>query len=271
MFNVLPLFYSTYSIGRSILTLENPVGVEQFAKIQNGEVSPQPVSIFDICLFNNIKDLFVVENNMSGFAKALRGAQKNNINLYFGLELVLCKDMRDKSEESVGTEHKIILITKNDEGYRRLLKIYSIAATEGFFNRPRIDCMTLEKFYSDTDLFFAYSFYNSFLHKNSLYFSNCNECDFAPKNFLIEKNDLPFNYLIENAIDKYEEIAGQPVNRILCKRIFYNQRKDFTSYITYRALIKRNTLEAPNIDHMSSSDFSFESWKELVLSMKRDI
>lgn len=41
--------------------------------------------------------------------------------------------------------HHIVLLAKNEKGYRNLLKLSSIAATEGFYYRPRIDKELLEK------------------------------------------------------------------------------------------------------------------------------
>ena len=53
----IPFFKSHYSIGKSILTLQ-----EEGESIENG-----PRSIIDLCKKNDIKDLHLVDDSMSGF------------------------------------------------------------------------------------------------------------------------------------------------------------------------------------------------------------
>ena len=67
---VIPLFKSHYSIGRSILTIEDEDQVENY-----------PDSILSILKDNKIKDLYLVEDNMSSFLEAYTNTKKNNINL----------------------------------------------------------------------------------------------------------------------------------------------------------------------------------------------
>jgi len=62
---VLPVFKSHYSIGRSILTLEDEDISEN-----------DPDSIIDIAKKNNIKDLFLIEDNMSSFLQAYTNSKK---------------------------------------------------------------------------------------------------------------------------------------------------------------------------------------------------
>jgi len=39
-------------------------------------------------------------------------------------------------------------------------------------------------------------------------------------------------------------------------------REDFKAYLTFRCINNRTTLNKPNLEHMCSTEFSFESWKE---------
>ena len=111
----LPLFKSHYSIGRSILTLE-----EAETSTDKG-----PKSIIDICLENDIKELFLVEDGMSGFLQAYENCGKSKIKLVFGIRMTFCNDTKTKTTESISEESKYIIFAKNTEGYRRLIKIYS--------------------------------------------------------------------------------------------------------------------------------------------------
>jgi hypothetical protein len=46
------------------------------------------------------------------------------------------------------------------------------------------------------------------------------------------------------------------------KSIYYKNRDDFLAYLTFRCINNRSSLEKPNIDHMCSDEFCFESWME---------
>ncbi len=51
----------------------------------------------------------------------------------------LVKDNREAKGEGESKREHLLLLAKNNEGYRRLCKICSIGTTEGFYYRPRID------------------------------------------------------------------------------------------------------------------------------------
>ena len=87
---VMPLFKSHFSIGRSILTLEDE------EKEDN-----QPDSIIDIAKDNNLKEVNLVEDNMTSFLQAYTNTKKYNINLRYGLRISINDDMNERSEESV--------------------------------------------------------------------------------------------------------------------------------------------------------------------------
>jgi DNA polymerase-3 subunit alpha len=42
--------------------------------------------------------------------------------------------------------HHLILLVKNEKGYKNLMKLVSLAHLEGFYYKPRIDCETLRKY-----------------------------------------------------------------------------------------------------------------------------
>lgn len=246
---MIPLFTSNYSIGSSILTLDSP---------EDSPPENYPYSIFQICKDSSIKDLFLVESNLSGFVKALKNSRESGVNLNFGLKLIICNSIEKKDSESLSSEFKIILFAKNDEGYKKLLKIYSIAATEGFYYRPRLDLSVLKKIWDENSLLLAHPFYSSFLHRNLMHLSNCNpDLEFVKeKFFFIEKNDLPFNFLIEKAIDIFT--GKNESEKVLTKSIYYRKPSDFVNFVANKAIHNRKSLNSPGEDHLGSSQFCFE-------------
>lgn len=243
---MIPLFKSHYSLGRSILTLED-----------KDEMDDYPDSIIQICKRNKMKELYLVEDNMSSFLEAYSNCRKNNIKLNYGLRISVTESMSDKSEESKTKSSKIILFFKNKKGYQQLTKLYSIAAKEGFYYEPRLDYETISKNWTD-DLILCIPFYDSFIFNNTLKNSLCiPQFDFTKPIFFIEDNDLPFDSLVKEKALSFAEKNGLKIYR--AQSIFYNLREDFKAYLTFRCINNRSILNKPNLDHMSSNEFCFES------------
>jgi DNA polymerase-3 subunit alpha len=243
---MIPLFKSHYSLGRSILTLED-----------KDEMDDYPDSIIQICKQNKMKELYLVEDNMSSFLEAYSNCRKNKIKLNYGLRISVTESMSDKSEESKTKSSKIILFFKNKKGYQQLTKLYSIAAKEGFYYEPRLDYETISKNWTD-DLILCIPFYDSFIFNNTLRNSLCiPQFDFTKPIFFIEDNDLPFDALVKQKALSFAEKNGLKIYK--AQSIFYNLREDFKAYLTFRCINNRSILNKPNLDHMSSDEFCFES------------
>ena len=67
----------------------------------------------------------------------------NEIKPILGMEGYIANDMTIKDREQ-GFYH-IILLAKNDKGYKNLLKISSLGHTKGFYYKPRIDLKTIRE------------------------------------------------------------------------------------------------------------------------------
>lgn len=243
---MIPLFKSHYSIGRSILTL-SPEG-------SSGD------SIISICKEAEIEDLFLVEDSMSGFLEAYVNSSEAKLKLIFGLRITLCSDVKQKNEESRSGSSKVVVFCKNAKGYKRLVKIYGIAAKDGFYYEPRVDLNLLKEFWKDSELMLCVPFYDSFLYSNFLNGGNfVPDFSFCEPVFFIEDNELPFDGILA---DKVKDYCGSSLEMKRSKSIFYKDRKDFISYLTFKCINKRKTLNKPNLDHMCSEEFCLESWQD---------
>jgi DNA polymerase III alpha subunit len=244
---MIPLFKSHYSLGRSILTLED-----------KQEQDDYPDSIIQIAKQNNLKEIYLVEDNMSSFLEAYTNCRANNIKLNYGLRISITESINDKTEESRQKTSKIIIFPKNKSGYESLTKLFSVAAKTGFYYEPRLDYQTLKDNFSE-DLVVCIPFYDSFIFNNTLRNSICiPQFEFTKLIFFIEDNDLPFDIIIKNKIENYiKENNSECYNT---KSIYYNKRKDFKTYLTFRCINNRSILNKPELEHMSSNEFCFESW-----------
>jgi DNA polymerase-3 subunit alpha len=249
MESVVPLFKSHYSIGRSILTLEQA----DSSKLDG------PDSIIDIASQNKLERVFIIDDGMGGFLQASINLKEIGVPFHFGMRMIVCDDMDKKDEESLKTSSKIVVLCKNYEGYEQLIKISSLAAKEGFYYRPRIDYKNLEKLWSE-DLMLMIPFYDSFLHNNIASYSFCvPKFSFTSPVFSLEDNGLPFDFLIKKQV---LDFVAEKFETLNTQSIYYKDKKDFKSYLTFRCINNRSTLNKPNLDHMCSDSFCFENWKE---------
>jgi DNA polymerase-3 subunit alpha len=252
MEEIIPIFKSHYSLGRSILTLKMP-------KVE--EESESSDSVFDICADAGIKEMYLVDDNMAGFLEAFTNAEALKIKLVFGLRLTFCPDSNNKSEEGRQNSYKNIIFAKNAKGYKQLIKIYTLAAQDGFYYEPRIDFERLKPLWSN-DLLLAIPFYDSFLYKNKYTNSQCvPDFSFTEPVFFCEDNDVLLDKDMQERVLNY---CSDKHETIKTKSIYYKHRKDFSAYLTFRCINGRTNVEKPNFDGMCSDEFCYESYLEVV-------
>jgi DNA polymerase-3 subunit alpha len=88
--------------------------------------------------------------NILGALTFYKAARKNNIKPIIGAELYLAPESRftkpEKNNDDINYNHLVVLV-KNDRGYRNLSELISRSFTEGFYRKPRIDKDLLEKYH----------------------------------------------------------------------------------------------------------------------------
>ena len=83
---------------------------------------------------------------MYGAIEFYKACKAGGINPIIGIEAYLTEDMHDHSKRFSDDYHHLLLLAKNNTGYNNLLKLTTIANTEGWHLRPRIDKKVLEKY-----------------------------------------------------------------------------------------------------------------------------
>jgi len=101
---------------------------------------------------------YVKENDMDSIAITDHGvmygeidfykeAQKQGVKPIIGMEgYITPDDLKDRPARGQFKNYHVILLAKNDEGYRNLMKISSISHLDGYYYRPRMDRNTLKKY-----------------------------------------------------------------------------------------------------------------------------
>jgi DNA polymerase III subunit alpha len=83
---------------------------------------------------------------MYGVVEFYQKCKKAGIKPIIGVEAYLAPGSRfDKNSKSDEKNYHLLLLAKNETGYRNIIKLVSIAHLEGFYYKPRVDWETLEK------------------------------------------------------------------------------------------------------------------------------
>lgn len=246
---MIPLFKSTYSIGRSILTLDDPKETKEGGSD----------SIISIAKENKLSEIFLVEDSMIGFLDAHQKCKSHDIQLIFGLRMPCCNCVTEEDKKS--SEHKIVIFAKNDNGVKNLTRIFSLANQK---NGGFVDSVFLQNNWSD-DLMLCVPFYDSFIYNNNFRGKQClPNFKFANTTYLVESNDLPFDHILKAKVEKWASAFGENIQKT--KSIYYKNRKDFEAWQTYKCLCNRSfgkeqSLSSPNLEHCGSNSFSWEAFK----------
>jgi DNA polymerase-3 subunit alpha len=86
--------------------------------------------------------------NMFGVIEFYQGAINNGVKPIIGCEIYVAPESRLKKEpgKSKDTSYHLVILVKNQEGYRNLIRLVSLAHLEGFYYKPRVDKELLERF-----------------------------------------------------------------------------------------------------------------------------
>jgi DNA polymerase III alpha subunit len=81
----------------------------------------------------------------------------------------------------------------------------------------------------------------------------------------LENNGLPYNETLRTKAIKLALENNWPT--VDTKTIYYRNKHDYDAYVTYRIVTgriggKNQTLDKPELEDMSSDEFSFESYLE---------
>jgi DNA polymerase III alpha subunit len=233
---VIPLFKSQYSVGKSILTLEN---------------------IVDIAEINSLQEIVLVEDSFYGFRAFNQAFQQKNIKFVFGLRISVLSNDSDQQEKP----SKLILFAKNNDGLQKIKDIY----TDAYTNKLESVIMSNYSQKDFKDIKIAVPFYDSYIYNNLFHFGMSNiDLSKLDHVYFVEDNNHPFDFQIRAAIEQ----LNQPT--IEAKSIFYKNKEDFHAFQMYKAVCNRSqgkspTFSNPNLKHFCSDEFCWESYKDATV------
>ncbi len=105
-------------------------------------------------LFSAVKDMgqtavaITDHGVMYGAVDFYKAAKKVGIKPIIGCEVYVAPTNRFDKERTTGAKYNhLILLCKNETGYKNLIKMVSLSFTEGFYSKPRVDKELLTKYH----------------------------------------------------------------------------------------------------------------------------
>lgn len=241
---MIPLFKSQFSVGRSILTLDN---------------------IINIAEINSLEEVVLVEDSFYGFRKFNEAFRDRSIKLIFGIRLPVINDESDE------VASKLIFFAKNNKGMKKIRDLY----TKAYVSTQKALVLgnhTKEDF---LDIKVAVPFYDSYIYNNLFHFGMSNlNLDNLDHVYFLEDNKHPFDFQLRRAIEDLSDtlvdgdVSG--IKTIPTKSIFYKNKDDFHAFQMYKAVCNRSggrspVFHKPNLDHFCSDEFCWESYKDATV------
>jgi DNA polymerase III subunit alpha len=148
---------------------------------------------------------------MYGAIEFYKACQKEGIKPLLGMEgYIVPSDLHHKENKADRANFHIVLLAKNLNGYKNLMKLSSIANVEGFYYRPRLDHATLRQYAADLICLSA-------CPKGELADSVINGNPAAAEKVALLYQEIfgPDNYFLEIQRHQYSDyVATAPDNRI---------------------------------------------------------
>jgi DNA polymerase III alpha subunit len=258
--DIIPLFSTAASLKDGGIWTVEKAGAAKKAGRKHG-----PTSLCDLAKIEGLTQVHLVDDRFANMFAAQKALKDVGCALVFGLKVIVCDDMADKSEASFRNESKVVIWMAGDGSadYQALINLYTLAAQQGFYYVPRLDWKTLCAHWHPS-LLLSLPFYSSFLARNTLTFASIvPQLPAQPLVLWEVAQDLPFDGLLYDAVERYVQTTGAEVQRV--KSVYYRRREDAKAFQVWRAILSRTTYDVPN-DEMTSSEFCWDAYRELVAS-----
>ncbi len=214
--------------------------------------------------------------NMFGAIEFYEACIKGGIKPIIGVEAYIAPGSRlDKESKGIHeASFHLILLAKDEQGYRNLLKLVSIANLEGFYYRPRIDKEILSK-YSQGLICLS-----SCLQGEVSYWLARNEKEKAAKaagelSELFSKGDFYLEIQDHGIADQRKIIPGMlelakelslPV--VATNDLHYLEKGQARAHETLLCIQTQTTVDDPKRFHFETDEFYFKSPEEMAATFR---
>lgn len=230
--------------------------------------------LLNLCNHYKMDSLAITDHgNMFGAIDFYLEAQRAGIKPIIGCETYVAPKSRlDKSlQGNEEASNHLILLAKDETGYRNLMKLVSIAYLEGFYYKPRIDKVVLSQYHQGliastaclrgevpslilqkrfNDALKAADEYANILGKDNFYLE-------------IQENAIPEQKIVNEAIVKISQELNLPL--VATNDVHYLNKEHAKSHEALLCIQTQTTLEDPNRLKLQTEEFYFKSPQEMKM------
>ncbi len=206
---------------------------------------------------------------MYGALEFYTKAKKAGLNPIIGCEFYIAQHSRLKKNQNAGHNFHLVLLAMNETGYRNLMKLASIAQTEGFYYKPRID---REVLFAHQEGLIALS---ACLHGEIAWHITHNDPDGARKSaqelqkvfgdrlyFEIQENGIPEQTIANRGL---MELAGElGIKLVATNDCHYLSREESYAHEVLLCIQTGRTINDPKRFKFSTDQLYFKSPEEMA-------
>ncbi|WBW99736.1 DNA polymerase III subunit alpha [Oceanirhabdus sp. W0125-5] len=207
--------------------------------------------------------------NMFGCVEFYKEALKQGVKPIIGCEVyVVPKSMHIKRSDSENETHHLILLVKNEIGYKNLMKIVTTASVEGFYYKPRIDRNFLKE--HSEGLIAASACLGGEIPKQIMY-GNLEKAREIAKDYKAVFKDDYYIELQNHGMKEEIEVNTELINiaqelqiPLICSNdVHYIKREDSVAHDTLLCIQTGKTVDDENRMRFPNDEFYLKSPEEM--------
>lgn len=209
--------------------------------------------------------------NLFGAVDFYKAAKKHGIKPIIGCEVYVAARSRfDKVHGVDSDRHHLVLLCKNETGYKNLIKMVSSAWVDGFYTKPRIDRELLERYHEGLIALSAClageipkAILNSDYEaakKTALWYYNL----FGKDNYYLElqNHGMPEQLKVNDALLRLSNETGIPL--VATNDVHYIDRNDANTQKILICIATNRTVDEENALEFESDNFYLKTEEEMT-------
>ncbi len=211
--------------------------------------------------------------NMYGAVKMFDACEEAGIKAIIGCEFYVANDLHVKSGKERFSH--LVLLAKDEIGYKNLCELNSIAFVEGFYYKPRIDYKTLEKYHEglvclsaclagDIPRFILNRQYDE-AEKMVQWFKNLFGDDFYLE---LQNHNLVEDVEVNNKLREYSKKYG--VKTVATNDVHYIYKEDAEFHDVLLCVQMGKTIDDPDRMKFPNDEFYFKTYEQMQQAFPND-
>lgn len=211
--------------------------------------------------------------NMYATITFMNACKKEGIKPIYGTEFYVAEDLTVKAGKQK-LSHLIILV-KNEEGYKNICKLHSIAFKDGFYYKPRIDYKTLEKYHEgliclsaclagDIPKLIIQEQYQK-AEELIMWFKNLFGEDFYLE---LQHNGLPEQVIVNEHLRKYAKQFG--IKTVATNDVHYLFKEDAEMQDILMCVSMQKFVDDPDRLKFPTDELYFKTYDQMLAGLPND-